>query len=442
MKFYGRSAELVQLQHLSQRAYAGHGTMTLMVGRRRVGKTYLIKECYQDDPNFLYFFVARKSQELLCEEYLKIISTKFTIPNWSVINSFLGLFEFILQQACATPLTVVFDEFQDFQYVDPAIFSGMQNLWDSYKHKSKIHIIACGSLYSIMCKIFENSKEPLFGRADTKIHLKPLKITDLKQILMDENQYSAENILTLYAIVGGIPRYLELLQVEHAWDLNAILPAMLNENSFFVNEGKDVLIEELGKDYRTYFSILSLISTGKTSRPAIESVLQTTTGGYIERLEQDFNIIERHRPMFAEENSRNIKYFIKDNFLNFWFRYFNKNQSAAEIGNFTYIINLIKEDFLTYSGRYLEQMVRELLAASGEYNIIGSYWEKDGSNEIDIIACNDHKKIMLIADVKLQSKKLNLDKLKYKAEKIIAKHSDYQIQFAGFSLENIAELLR
>lgn len=437
MKFYGRNEEIEQLHDLSRKAYQGVSTMTLLVGRRRVGKTSLIKECFAKDPNFIYFFISRKAENLLCEELKAIISEKIATPRWAELSNFASMLEFIISQSTNNPLTLVLDEFQDLQYVNPTLFNSIQNVWDTHKKQSKIHFIACGSIYSIMCKIFENSKQPLFGRADTRINLNPLKIKYQRELLVDEKHYSAQNLLSLYTIAGGIPRYLELLHMQQAWSLDKILKAMLSDHSFFVYEGKDVLIDELGKDYKTYFSILSLIANGKTSRTSIESILQITVGGYLENLENELSIITRHRSIFSKESGRNIKYYIKDNFLNFWFRYFNKNQSAIEIGNYAYIIDLIKEDFASYSGKYLEKMARELLAESGEYNIIGSYWNKDSSNEIDVIACNERKKTMLIVDVKLQAKKLNLELLKHRANDIIGQHPDYDIQFKGFSLENL-----
>jgi len=441
MKFYNREHEIAQLQRLSVRAYSGSATMTLLVGRRRIGKTELLKQCFKSDANFIYFFISRKSEVLLCAEFMEILEGKVQLPVWGKIDTLLKFFEFILQQSSMIPLTVVFDEFQELQYLDPSIFSGIQNLWDTYKKNSKLHLIVCGSIYSIMCNLFENNKQPLFGRADTKIYLKPLKVKCLQQILIDEKKYTPENLLTLYTIVGGVPRYLELLQMDHAWPLSSILATMLSANSFFISEGKNALIEELGKDYRIYFSILSLIATGKTARSAIESVLQISVGGYLENLEQEFSILRRHKPIFAKENSRTQKYFIEDNFFNFWFRYFYKHQSALEIGNFNYVINIIKEEFSVYSGKYLELMLRELLADSGEYNRIGSYWDKDNINEIDIVACNDHEKKLVIAEVKLQHKKINLGLLQHKAAKLIASHPNYEVQFRGYSLDNLAELL-
>lgn len=218
--------------------------------------------------------------------------------------------------------------------------------------------------------------------------------------------------------------------------ISAVLP-----NSFFLNEGKDVLVDKFGKVYKAYFSILGLLADGKTSRSAIESVLQTSAGGYLENLEVDFDIIQKHKPVFAKPNSRVVKYCIKDNFLNFWFRYFYKNQSAIEICNYKYVKNEIKNSINEYLGRYLEKLIVNLLSQNYEYNILGSYWEKGNQNEIDIVAVNERDKRLALIDVKLQSKKINLERLKIKAAKLTANNKDYQTEYIGYSLDDIDQLI-
>ncbi len=415
--------------------------MTMLVGRRRVGKTELLKYCYRDDPNFLYFFCSRKSEILLCEEFKEILAAKISIPLWIKLDNFLGILEFLFRSSDDKPLTIVLDEFQDLNYISPAIFSGIQNLWDTYKDKSKLHLICCGSLYSLMCKLFEHSKEPLFGRADTKIVLKPLQPQYLRELLITKKKYNPRNLLDVYTIVGGVPRYLELFDKYHSWELSDILNIILCDNSFFLNEGKNVLIEEFGKEYKTYFSILALLASGHTSRSSIESVLQNSIGGYLDNLEHDYAIIKKYKPIFAKENSRMQKYCITDNFINFWFRYFYRHNTAIAIGNFQYVKDHIIRDYDTYSGRYLEQLIQDILAASGKYNEIGSYWDKNNNNEIDVVAVNTYEKKLVFCDIKLQTKNLNEYLLRQKATKLVQQHPGYTIEYRGYALEHLDVLI-
>jgi AAA+ ATPase superfamily predicted ATPase len=199
-----------------------------------------------------------------------------------------------------------------------------------------------------------------------------------------------------------------------------------------------VLIEEFGKDYHTYFSILQLIATGYTGRGELESILQKNIGGYIARLLTDYAVIAKHNPIDAKENSKLQKYKLIDNFLNFWFRFIYKNFSTIENENFDYVRKIIDRDFSTYSGMMLEKFYHELFWASKKYNKIGSYWEKGNKNEIDLVAINDMDKTCVIADIKLNKTKLNLPLLKQKSKGLIAEYSGYDIQWIGLSLSDLS----
>jgi AAA+ ATPase superfamily predicted ATPase len=141
---------------------------------------------------------------------------------------------------------------------------------------------------------------------------------------------------------------------------------ILKDNSPFLNEGKNLLIEEFGKDYGTYFSILELIAQGKTGRSEIESILEKPTGGFLDRLENDYHLIERYKSIHAKPKSRSQKYLIKDNFLKFWFRFIYKNRSAIEMGNFAYVKEIIRCDFSVKRFWYGWFFLRGSVVCAGE----------------------------------------------------------------------------
>ena len=161
----------------------------------------------------------------------------------------------------------------------------MQNLWDSYKEQTKMNLVLSGSIYSLMKKIFEDKKEPLFNRTDMKIHLKAFNIKTLELILKEHYpSYSAEELLSFYILTGGVAKYVELFVLYNAFSLEKQLSLIFEENSLFLEEGKNLLIEEFGKEYTIYFSILSLISMGKTARAEMENILDKNIGGFLDRL--------------------------------------------------------------------------------------------------------------------------------------------------------------
>ena len=436
IKFYNRESELEFLEYIEKHS-GEKSQMTVITGRRRVGKTALIKK-FIENKRSLYFFVARKDELFLTDEFLDQVKQKIDIPVFGKINSIKELFELLIHYSKDNNLTVVFDEFQDFQRTNPSIFSDIQNLWDANKDSTKMNLILCGSVLSMMKDIFENSKEPLFGRANHRLYVKPFSVNVLKNILT-ENSSKIKNfdLLSFYILTGGIAKYVEFFIENECFTFQAMINEIFKDNSLLINEGKNNLIEEFGKDYSTYYSILSLISSGKTSRSEIESVLQRDVGGFLDKLENNYDIIKKYKPVFSKPGGRLQKYLINDNFLDFWFRFIYKYSSALEIGNYDYIKNIVNEDFRRYSGKFLEKYFREKLSLTKRFSQIGSYWEKGNQNEIDIVALNERKKYCLIADVKLDKNKLNLNKLKVKADKLTTNLKDYEIEYKSFSLEDM-----
>ncbi len=436
MKFYNRHNEIQTLNKMKELSHNG-SKMSVILGRRRIGKTRLIRKVFQRD-KFLYFFVAKKGEKLLCEEFTSIIESTLEVKILGKIEHFAQLFEYIMQLAEKKPFTLSIDEFQEFYFINESIYSEMQRVWDKYKDRSRLNLVLSGSVYTLMKKIFEDSKEPLFGRTNKKIHLKPFDVMTLKQIMHDFNpDYSKQDLLFFYILTGGIAKYIELLVDENNLKFQPILDAVVQENSYFLTEGKDVLIEAFGKDYSTYFSILSLISTSKTSRSEIESILEKNTGGYLDRLEKEYSIIKKIKPIFAKQGSRTQKYLIHDNFLNFWFRFIYKNKSAVEIGNFDYIQSIVKRDFSSYAGHFLEKYFIEKLKTTNKYSQLGTYWEKGNKNEIDIVAANEMEKKLLFVDVKINKTKLNLHTLETKSQKLVNKFKGWTVQYKGLSIENM-----
>ncbi len=129
----------------------------MIIGRRRVGKTALSLQATKNIKT-LYFFVAKKNEALLCEEFVLEIKSKLNIPIFGTINKFEELFAYLLDISKTTPFTLIIDEFQEFLKINPSIYSSIQKIWDINKDNAKLHLIACGSIYSLMKKIFEDKK--------------------------------------------------------------------------------------------------------------------------------------------------------------------------------------------------------------------------------------------------------------------------------------------
>ncbi len=441
IKFYNREKELQDLNTIYKQCEESYGKITVITGRRRVGKTLLAQK-YAEDKKSLYLFTSKKTEKLLCQEFLQEFEHFTGKKHIGEISQFIELFELLIQEGCEKPFVLIIDEFQTFKQINPSVFSEIQKIWDSYKGKTHIHIIFIGSIYSLMQDIFHNEKEPLFGRADRVLYIKPFKAITLKEILEDHNAYNSENLFYTYLLTGGIPRYLELFHQQGNFSKDHMLDQIFTRDSFFIEEGRNLLIQEFGKEYTTYFSILELISSGKTSRNEIESMLGKSAGGYLERLEYEYDVIAKHRPIGSKAKGRLQKYEIKDNFIKFWFRFIHKYMSLIQGERFDYIKKIVQRDMSSYSGLILEKLFIEIIGYSSEYGEIGNYWERGNLNEIDIVAVNTIDTKIYFAEVKLNKDKIKLSKLKQKSEKLLSLYKDYIPEYQGLSLHDIDKLLR
>lgn len=440
MESYNRISELSELQRVQNLSFNDHSRLTVVTGRRCIGKTSLILKSVEGLPT-VYLFVGRKAEATLCSEFIPVITQSLDTFVPAEIRTFRTLFQYLMELASNRSFNLVIDEFQEFYNINESVYSDMQNIWDTYRKKSKMNLIVSGSVYSLMRKIFQDKKEPLFGRADNIIKLSAFDLSTLKEIMHDHKPgYTNDDLLALYSFTGGVPKYVELFCDNGALSVDEMISFMVRENSPFTDEGKNLLIEEFGKNYATYFSILGAISGGINTQPEIEAALgDKSIGGQIKRLIEDYNIIIRQRPILAKEGSHTARYEIQDNFIRFWFNYFDRHRSLIEIKNFIGLQSIIKSDYPTYSGVMLERYFKQQFAESFQYRAIGSWWELKGyQNEIDIVALKLEKNQAVVAEVKRQKKNFKPELLAKKVEHL--KHkllSKYQIEVLCLSLEDM-----
>ena len=265
MKFYNREKELKQLAEIRQRSFNNHSQMTVVTGRRRIGKTKLILKSCEQSPT-VYLFVGRNNEATLCHQFSASVRQALDCYIPDGISSFVQLFEQIMVVGKSSSFNLVIDEFQEFFNINPSVFSGIQDVWDRYKDISRVNFIASGSVFTLMHRIFMDYNEPLYGRCDTILHLKPFSTSVLRQILADYYpQYTSDDLLALFTITGGVPKYIELLMDRRAFSVTDMIRCVTEENSIFLEEGTILLIQDFGKKYGNYFSILSEIATGRNT---------------------------------------------------------------------------------------------------------------------------------------------------------------------------------
>lgn len=445
MRFYNRENEIAELKRISNLAFTQNSRMTVLTGRRRIGKTSLIKKAFEDsDEPMLYFFTGRKAEAALVDDFVREIHDKLHAYVPDGLNSVIGVLRHLFELAKTKTFTLVIDEFQEFMTVNQSVFSDLQNLWDSYRMDTKINLVLSGSVMSMMRRIFTDAHEPLFGRADNIINLRPFKIQVIKEILKDYNpEYSNEDLLALYSITGGIPKYIELLCDNGHVTAESMLRFTVSYMSPFIDEGRNLLITEFGRDYGTYFSILLAIAQGHTSQSEITAALGgMSIGGHLDRLENTYNLITKFRPVMSKPGSRNrVRFRISDNFLLFWFRFIERNRSMIELDNYDDLFDIVKRDYPTYSGMTLEKYFRQKLTEEGGFREMGSWWEaKAGkeANEIDIVGIHTDNKSALVAEVKRNARNYDNKAFMAKVEHIKTKIlSGYETDIRLFTMDDM-----
>ena len=439
MRFFDRERELASLRNMGSLSLKA-AQFTVLTGRRRIGKTSLVLNAFSDAP-LLYFFVARKAESELCQGYARQLGQMSGLPVIGEVSRFSEVFRYVMEMAKAKPVTLMVDEFQEFLKINKSVYSDMQDIWDRNKQDSKINLIVCGSVNSLMNKLFRDKKEPLYGRQTATMKLKPFTTSVLKEIIAEYNpSYSNEDLLALYLLTGGVAKYVEMFVDRGILSWADMLDAVFERDSYFLDEGKAMLVEEFGRDYGMYFTILSLIAQGHNTRGDIEGMLKTQVGGYLSKLIGDYELVAKRQPLFEKSPNKNVHYAIGDKFLNFWFRYIYKYDYMLEIGANDKLRQLAGKNYFTYSGQVLEAWFRDKLAETGGYTRIGYWHDRRGENEIDIIAVDDLERRAEIYEVKRQARDIDLAVLRAKADaflKTTGQLKGYEIRFGGLSIEDM-----
>lgn len=435
MKFYDRKTELEKLDKFEN--LANRNLFFIRVtGRRRIGKTLLISEYLKNTKaSSLYFFVTKKKEKLLLDEYSTIIAERFEEYAGVGFNDFDDFFKFLFGLLKRKKVIVVFDEFQNFRYVNEAIFSILQKHIDLNKQQSKGLLLVIGSINSMMRKIFENADQPLYGRLNGSFLLRHFSLETIKEILLDHGLTSNDDFLFFYSIFEGIPFYYNYISERDGYGKSRealFKEDILDENSILLNEGKEILLEEFGKDYSTYFSILEAIACGATTVSRISDVSGITVNNlsrYISELMEDHELIERKVPFDAKKNNKMGRYYISDNFLDFWFRYIFKNKSRIEMLNRERMAVEILDDMPVFIGKKFEKfMMTHLIEMNREGRIrfdrIGQYWDR-GETEIDIVFINERGREIYFGECKLSPKRFRIDALEEKITRFLAMSRKY-----------------
>ena len=357
---------------------------------------------------YLYFLITNRAEKDLCGILQEEVERVLGEPLLGRAERFAQLLEIVMKASQKNPLTLVIDEFQELDKINPAIFGEIQGVWDRLHKKSKINLVACGSVNRMMHKIFFDDSQPLYGRNTGSLRLDPFSTGLLKEIYFAHCPTPANgDLLALWTLTGGVARYVEYFMDNGATTRSQMIRQAISLGSSYVNEGKAILSEEFGKDYGIYFSILSSIAAGKTSYAEIRNETGTEVGGQITRLEKAYELISKVQPFGEKSATKNCLYRIDDCFFRFWFRFVYKYQHLIEQKMFDELVFIVERDFDVFSGFALERYFRQKFIEERRYTKIGGWWDRKGENEIDLVCENELSSDLDFYEVKLDASRIS-----------------------------------
>ncbi|MBI1883526.1 MAG: ATP-binding protein [Chlamydiae bacterium] len=382
--FIAREAEI---QALRSQIHQKKPTLSIIYGRRRIGKTALIQEALTGQRAYFFEGLENQGKSHQIQNFLSqlFFQTKSQPRPFSGSSPWREVFKELIP-VCQEPVTLVFDEFQWMANDRTEIISDLKMVWEQYLSRaSAVHLILCGSIASFMIKKVVKSKA-LFGRSDLIIHLKPFSLNETKLFLTGKSE---DEIFLAQMMVGGVPKYLELLKREPS-----ILLGMQNlgfkSNGYFVGEYDRIFVSHFGKnpDYRKIVECLAQSPYG-LARSTLSKKTRIQAGGGLSALLYDLEtagFIRSYRPFNKGPKSRHIVYCLSDAYLRFYFSFIEPTLRKIE-NNLDDLFSRITQtsSFSSWLGRSFEYVcvdhakkIAEILGFSGIDFTCGPYFELHG----------------------------------------------------------------
>ncbi len=451
MRFYGREEELHALRNYLQIVQTKSiSQMVTVIGRRRVGKTTLILKAFENARNTVpvfYFFVERRTSEAeLVASWLAEVCRTYDVEFPPAITTVAELVNYLMSLSRQRECVCIIDECQDFNLVAPRVWSQLQKVWDLKKEQSRLLLVMSGSILSAMEQIFGDNSQPLYGRPSGLIDVKPFTPAVIKEIVHTENPAATNaDLLAVYSLTGGVAQYLSLLAESDRLNTEGMLDYVFSVAGAWLRyEGDIYLSNEFRAEAQTYFEILRAIANGATKWAEIEDRVNAASqlAPYLSRLER-FGIIRRIKPLFNEDDKKkNTKYAICDQYFLFWLTFITPAdpRRLIEAGNWEGAKNYCRANLSQFLGRSLERWFLSSYLANAQWESVGGWWDKQGINEIDVVAVSRSAQKIEIAEVKLNSKKYDEVKVRMKAEAFLQANKSLQnfdLSIRGLSADDM-----
>lgn len=406
--FTGRQAELAVLED----EYA-QGGFVVVYGRRRVGKTALIRQ-FIEDKEALYFLASKEDDAVNLQRFCRKAAafTGNDVLGEARVDDWRVPFEAIAKSHADRPCVVALDEFPYLVASNRAMPSIMQGVWDEMLADSGVTLVLCGSSVSMMHDEVLSSKSPLYGRRTAQIHLHPFSFAETRQAL---GEVSYERAVRVHALTGGVPKYLEFFCSGRGLE-DAVRRHVLSTSGYLYQEPAFLLAEDT-RGSSVHLSILGAIAQGNRKVSEI--------GAFLGRRAQDvtpylallssLGYIERRVP-FSErypERSKNGLYDVSDGFMAFWLLYVEPFAGELEMGNMQPSLEALQRTFESrFVPRTFERIAAEDLARlclEGRIDFvpsrIGGFWNRNATVELDVCADDNQSERTFLGECKYYARK-------------------------------------
>ena len=413
--FYCREEEL---RTMNNRYKKGHFECVVIYGRRRVGKTALINEFCKGKPTVYFSALNASSQENL-EALSKAIYTCQNSDSTSAptYRSYENALEAITGMAMEKRLVFVIDEYPYLAKAEKSISSRLQHIIDHSWQDSRIYLILCGSSMSFMEYQVLGYESPLYGRRTAQFKIQALTYREITEF---HPELKAADQALLYGVTGGIPHYINKLDVENNLD-EALLDNLFSTSSYLFEEPENLLKQEL-REPAIYNSVISAIAAGASHSNEISTKVGLESGVCAKYLKVllDLGILKKETPITDKPGKKTI-YAIDDNFFRFWYRFVPRNMSVISAGRMRLIYEqAVKRFYPDYMGLVFEKMCQEYLLRYAKdlpilLSNVGQWWGTDSKTrkevQIDIVGAPVDGNEYLIGSCKYRNEKIGIEEL-------------------------------
>ena len=453
--FIGRERELKSLETVYEKDGFG---MTIIYGRRRIGKSTLITEFIRGKKAIFYTATkvgAERNLELFSKQVLDVLDPDYSNAAFSSIENIFDLLTKKISES-EEKVILVIDELPYWAEKDEALLSVLQKYIDTQWLDKKLMLILCGSALSFMEKKVLSEKSPVFGRRDSQIKLEAFNYKDSALFVPN---YSSEEKAICYGVTGGVAKYLSLFDSSQSLDDN-IKRLFFNTDGYLFDETKNLLTQEFS-DVTLVNNVIEQVASGENVLNVIASKVHEKDTTVLYSLERLINVglVEKKKCITEEKNKKKTQYVLKDHMFKFWYMFIPKAVSVIEMGQGElYYEKVVKPQIHFFMGSIFEEMCRYYTLEQGIKGTFGSFLTETGNwwgveplqdaggkwyqqaTDIDVVGISAIENTAVIGECKFKNEKIDksiYDTLIGRSRLISGKY--HVTKFILFSLSGFTE---